>query len=288
MSLPTGWLQAIICSVLLLCGTAAADTTSSQTEPPALMLANNYHSGIALQDYWVSEKLDGVRAYWNGEQLISRGGHVYPAPNWFTQDFPSQPLDGELWMGRGRFEDVSGAVRRQTPDVQQWQKIRFMVFDLPTHKGDFTHRLAAMQTLLAKISSPYIRLVSQQKFNTDIELMQHLDRLIAVGAEGLMLHLGSAPYRANRSDDLLKLKRYYDAEATVLKHLPGKGKYQGMMGALLVEMANGKQFRLGSGFSDAQRRQPPALGSVVTYKYYGFTNSGLPRFASFMRSRRPH
>lgn len=288
------WPQRFLLGLLLSLSTAiAADTNSnhaipSNTDSPPLMLANSYHSAIDLDDYWVSEKLDGVRAYWNGHHLISRGGQVFTAPSWFTQDFPDQPLDGELWMGRSRFAEVSGAVRRQTPNPQQWRQIHFMVFDLPAHKGDFNHRLAAMQTLFAKTSSPYIQLVKQQKMATKAQLMTHLDTLIAQGAEGLMLHLGSAPYRAKRSDDLLKLKRYQDAEATVVKHLPGKGKYRGMMGALLVEMPNGRQFKLGSGFSDDQRRQPPAPGTTVTYKYYGLTNSGLPRFASFMRIRRGH
>jgi len=250
---------------------------------PALMLANRYHDGIAISDYWVSEKLDGVRAYWEGERFISRQGNEYHAPEWFTKGFPSVPLDGELWMGRGTFEALSGAVRKEIPDDKQWQRIRFMVFDLPAAGKTFDHRLMQLRTLLTKLSSPYIQLVAQEKLPSREALMARLDQVISEGGEGLMLHLGRAPYRATRSDDLLKLKRYQDDEAVVVSHLPGKGKYAGMMGALLVEMPNGLRFKIGTGFSDEQRHNPPAIGRVITYKYVGKTSKGIPRFASFLR-----
>lgn len=252
---------------------------------PALMLANRYHDGIVISDYWVSEKLDGVRAYWDGERFISRQGNEYHAPEWFTKGFPAVPLDGELWMGRGTFETLSGAVRKEVPDDEQWQRIRFKVFDLPAGGRDFDHRLTLLRALFANLSSPYIQLVAQEKLPDRETLMARLDRVINEGGEGLMLHLGRAPYRATRSDDLLKLKRYQDDEAVVVSHLPGKGKYTGMMGALLVEMPNGRRFKIGTGFSDEQRRSPPAIGSVITYKYVGKTSNGIPRFASFLREK---
>ena len=134
-------------------------------------------------------------------------------------------------------------------------------------------------------SSPYLSLVEQRKFRDERDLMKHLDDVVDAGGEGLMLHLGSAQYRANRSDDLLKLKRYQDAEATVIEHLPGKGKYKGMLGSLMVETPDGKRFKIGSGFSDIQRQTPPAIGTTISYKYYGLTGNGTPRFASFLRIR---
>lgn len=100
-----------------------------------------------------------------------------------------------------------------------------------------------------------------------------------------MLHRGDAPYAARRSDDLLKLKPYEDAEARVLAHLPGRGKYAGLLGALLVERPDGLQFRLGGGFPDARRRKPPPVGSWVTCRYNGLTEDGVPRFARFLRVR---
>ncbi|MFT6163648.1 MAG: DNA ligase-1 [Zhongshania aliphaticivorans] len=282
-------LTQVIFGLLALCSInlVHADTSlpAQTTQKPALMLAKPYRSDIELKHYWISEKLDGVRAYWDGTQLISRQGNRFSAPDWFTQGFPKQVLDGELWMGRNRFAEVSGAVRRQIPDPAQWQKIRFMVFDSPGETGDFDHRLQALRVLFAQLNSPSIALIEQYKIDDETALMQALDQVIANGGEGLMLHLGSAPYRGIRSDDLLKLKRFSDAEAVVIGHIPGKGKFSGMLGAVLVKMPDGREFKIGSGFSDEQRRHPPAIGSTISYKYQGTTASGLPRFASFFRAR---
>ncbi len=283
-------LTQVIFGLLALCSInlVHADTSlpAQTTQKPALMLAKPYRSDIELKHYWISEKLDGVRAYWDGTQLISRQGNRFSAPDWFTQGFPKQVLDGELWMGRNRFAEVSGAVRRQIPDPAQWQKIRFMVFDSPGETGDFDHRLQALRVLFAQLNSPSIALIEQYKIDDETALMQALDQVIANGGEGLMLHLGSAPYRGIRSDDLLKLKRFSDAEAVVIGHIPGKGKFSGMLGAVLVKMPDGREFKIGSGFSDEQRRHPPAIGSTISYKYQGTTASGLPRFASFFRARK--
>lgn len=266
-------------------GTLTTAALADSTSKPALILAKRYHSDISLADYWVSEKLDGVRAYWDGQTLISRQGNVYHAPSWFIADFSSTPLDGELWMGRGRFDELSGAVRKQTPDNSQWQEIRFMAFDLPAAEGSFDFRLIQLKRLIDQNNSPYLVLVEQQKFTNEIALLAYLDEVIALGGEGLMLHLASAPYRAKRSDDLLKLKRYQDAEATVIGHVPGKGKYEGMLGALLVETEGGLRLKIGSGLSDGQRKAPPPIGSTITYKYFGLSSKGKPRFASFLRIR---
>ncbi|MBP6294722.1 MAG: DNA ligase, partial [Hydromonas sp.] len=238
---------------------------------PKLMLANSYHEDINVTDYWVSEKLDGVRAYWNGTQLISRQGNVFAAPDWFTADFPKIPLDGELWMGRGTFETLSGAVRKTTPVDSEWRAIRLMVFDMPEQAGDFNQRLETLRRMFAQKHSPYITLVAQEKLPSQKALMARLDEVVNAGGEGLMLHLGSAPYRGVRSDDLLKLKRFEDAEATVLAHIAGTGKYQGAMGALLVQTSAGVQFKIGTGFSDAQRKNPPPIGSDITYRYRSIT-----------------
>lgn len=259
-------------------------------KPPELTLANVYQKGMPLEGYWVSEKLDGVRAYWTGEQFLSRGGQEYRAPGWFTKKFPAHPLDGELWMGRGRFAELSGAVRQLVPDDDDWRRIRFMVFDLPDHGATFDQRLARLRVLIEKIGSPYMALVDQQRASTHEKLMERLEHVVDVGGEGLMLRLGASEYRSGRSNDLLKVKQYQDAEAVVVQHLPGKGKYEGSMGSLLVELENGRQFRIGSGFSDSERASPPEPGTTITFKYYGFTSTGLPRFASFLRIRsdEPH
>ena len=253
--------------------------------PPALMLAGVYRPGMPLAGYWVSEKYDGVRGYWDGSRLWTRGGEAVLAPAWFTAGFPAVPLDGELWAGRGRFEQAASTVRSQRADDSAWRAIRFMVFDLPAQPGDFDARLHALRQLLPMPALPWLVAAPQWRASTDADLQLQLQATLRDGGEGLMLHRGGALYRAERSDDLLKVKAYDDAEARVVGHLPGKGRHQGRMGALVVEMPDGRRFKLGGGFTDAQRDAPPPVGTLVTYRYNGTTRNGLPRFARFVRVR---
>jgi DNA ligase-1 len=250
---------------------------------PALALAEVYAPGADLAAYLVSEKLDGVRAYWDGARLLTRGGHTINAPDWFTAGLPPMPLDGELWLGRGRFAEVSGAVRRQAPEPDTWRSMRYMLFDLPGAGGGFETRLKLLERLSAGLDNPHVGLVAQNRVADHDALMTRLERVAAAGGEGLMLHRRDAPYRPGRSDDLLKVKPYLEAEARVIDHLPGRGKYQGMLGSLLVELPAGRRFRVGTGFTDAERQAPPPIGSLITFKYFGLTRTGLPRFASFLR-----
>ena len=260
-------------------------STAAAVEPPPLLLAKTYTERIVVRDYWVSEKLDGVRAYWDGRRLLSRRGHVFPAPAWFTAGFPSHPLDGELWLRRGAFEATLGAVRKQRPDEAEWRQLSYQVFELPGAAGSFSQRLARLEHIIARVDSPYLQLIAQQRFENEADLHRKLDEVVAGGGEGLMLHRADSLYQTGRSDALLKLKTYRDAEAVVIAHLPGKGRNLGRLGALLVEMPDGKRFRIGSGFSDRERDQPPPVGTRVTYKYYGLSSRGIPRFASFLRVR---
>lgn len=249
------------------------------------MLATPWRAGIEVSSYWVSEKLDGVRARWDGQALWTRAGHRIAAPPWFTRGWPPQPLDGELWAGRDRFEQASATVRRQLADAAAWHQLRFMVFDLPAHPGPFEQRLAKLRALLIPSPAPTLALIEQRRYADEAALRQRLQTVVAGGGEGLMLHHRDNRYRAGRSEGLIKLKPWEDAEARVVAHLPGKGKYAGLLGALLVERPDGTRFRLGSGFTDAERAAPPALGSQVTYRYNGLTARGLPRFARFLRVR---
>lgn len=254
-------------------------------EPPALMLARVYRAGRSVDGFWVSEKLDGVRARWDGARLVSRGGEVIMAPPWFTAGWPADPLDGELWIARGRFEDTLSAVRPLVPDDAAWRAVRFMVFDMPAHGGRFTERLEAIAAAVARVDRPWLQAVAQFRVPDEASLMARLAAVERAGGEGLMLHHGDARYEARRSDDLLKLKSHDDAEARVVGHVPGRGRLQGRMGALWLETPEGRRFKLGTGFTDARRADPPPLGALVTYRFRGLTERGLPRFASFVRVR---
>lgn len=261
----------------------AEDDVKSNRAP--VMLANVYHSGIDLNAYWVSEKYDGVRGYWDGKRLLTRGGEVVSPPAWFIAGWPNIAMDGELWAGRGGFAEAVSTVRRQTPDDAAWRKMRFMVFDLPSHEGTFDQRLPILKLTIAAINLPWVQAVKQSKVENHRSLQKILNSITKEGGEGLMLHRGASLYRAERNNDLLKVKLYEDTEARVIGYIPGKGKHAGRLGALLVEMPNGQRFKLGTGFSDAQRAQPPSLGSLVTYRFRGVNDSGIPRFASFLRVR---
>jgi DNA ligase 1 len=271
----SGWL--IMLGLLISPGLTATSTAAP------VMLANVYHAGVSLSDYWVSEKYDGVRGYWDGEKLLTRHGVPINAPAWFTAGWPKTPMDGELWAGREQFEIASATVRATSPDDAAWHRMRFMVFDVPAQPGPFTDRLPVLNRLVAKLDVPWVQAVHQYKVADQAQLQAHLDEVVKQGGEGLALHRGSSLYRAGRTGDLVKFKPYEDAEARVVAYVPGNGKYAGVLGALLVEMPDGTRFRIGTGFSDEQRRHPPPVGSVVTYRYQGMTTGGKPRFARFMR-----
>ena len=232
----------------------------------------------------VSEKLDGVRAQWDGKQLLSRNGKAFAAPQWFVAGYPETRLDGELWGGRGLFEQTSGIVRRAKPH-EGWRDIRFMVFDAPDLEGDFMSRLRSLQVLIEAVNNAYLQWLSHDPIENRAGLLKQLDQIVADGGEGLMLRRKDSPYRNGRSDDLIKLKLFEDDEAVVIMHHAGKGKYAAMMGSITVERADGRRFKIGTGFSDQERRNPPPPGATVTYRYQGLTNSGLPRFPVFHRIR---
>lgn len=255
---------------------------------PALQLATIYHEDINIEEYWISEKLDGVRAYWNGKNLISKQGNIYHAPQWFIAEFPNTPLDGELWIDRQKFEQVSSTTRKHKGITEEWQKVSFMIFDLPRSPENFTRRIEKMKRLVEGSDSLYLKMVEQQKVSNNTELQLLLAQVLDLGGEGLMLHHQDAIYQAKRSKDLMKLKSYQDAEAMVKQHIPGKGRNTGRLGALLVETPEGIQFKIGTGFSDQERLNPPPIGAVITYKYVGKTKNDVPRFASFMRIRKDY
>lgn len=267
--------------VLMLSSMVTAALHAPAAEPLPLLLAQTETGQADVALYLVSEKYDGVRAYWDGSTLRTRNGNPINAPRWFIENFPVRALDGELWIGRGQFERVSGTVRRQTPDEAGWRQVRYMVFESPQASGTFRQRAQALHELLAETGVPWLQAVAQVEVGSRKALTQKFSDIVKAGGEGLMLHRADAPYTTGRSDVLLKMKPWKDAEATVITHQPGHGKYAGMLGALRVRTADGVEFLLGTGLSEANRRSPPPIGTIITYRYRELTSRGLPRFASF-------
>lgn len=270
----------ILVSTLFVCNSAAAASA------PPLLLANELGPDVDPAKYLVSEKFDGARALWDGTTLRFRSGRPVHAPAWFIAKLPAnQPLDGELWLGRGRFDALSGIVRKTEPQDAEWRQLKYMIFELPDAPGTFAERAQKIRDVVGQAHWPQLIAVEQFRVADRAALKRKLDQIVRAGGEGLMLHRADAPYVTGRSDVLLKLKPLQDTEAVVVEHVPGKGKYQGMLGALRVQMPDGKKFLIGTGFSDEVRRKPPPVGGTVTYTYRGFSNTGLPRFASYLRVR---
>jgi DNA ligase-1 len=250
----------------------------------ALQLPVLYSDAVDPAGCLVSEKYDGVRGHWDGATLRFRSGRAVPAPAWFSAQLPrATPLDGELWLARGRFDDLSGVVRKTVPVDADWRALRYMVFELPGASGPFAERAQRIRELVAHTAWPQLVAVEQSGVASREALRQRLADVVAQGGEGLVLHRADALFRGGRSDALMKLKPELDTEAVVVAHHAGQGRFEGQLGALEVRTPEGRRFLIGTGFSDAQRRDPPPVGSSVTYRYRDLTATGLPRFASFLR-----
>jgi DNA ligase-1 len=256
----------------------------AEEEASTVLLAERWDGVQDPTGWWMSEKLDGVRAYWNGQGFVSRLGNAYLAPDWFVLGLPEIPLDGELWAGRRQFQRAVSIVRRQDRS-DDWKEITFVVFDAPAVEAPFEGRLEACRAALGSRRPLYARLHEHQLCGGIEALRKELARIEALGGEGLMLRKPASRYVAGRSTTLLKVKTFRDAEARVIEHLPGEGRHRGRLGALLVERPGGTRFSVGTGFSDAERASPPPVGSVITYRYQELSEAGVPRFPSYVGVR---
>lgn len=263
---------------------AKAAGKKAEAEPPPVLLAHTWENDVDLAGWWMSEKLDGVRAYWDGRRFLSRLGNEYIAPEWFVAGLPSTPLDGELWVGRKQFQRCVSIVRRQEAH-DEWREVRYLIFDAPAHDGPFEDRLQHIQDTLARHKPAYAQYHMHEVCKGTEHMRGELRRVEALGGEGLMMRRPRSRYEVGRSHTLLKVKSFHDAEARVIGHQAGTGKHKGRLGALLVEMPDGTQFAVGTGLSDAERGSPPPLGSIITYRYQELSDGGVPRFPSYVGIR---
>lgn len=277
----------------LRCGAAAAapprakkvaEGEEGQSKEPPILLAEAWDGVVDVEGWWISEKLDGVRAYWDGKQFLSRQGNQYLAPEWFTAGLPKEPLDGELWLDRKAFQRTVSIVRRQDKN-EQWRQIRYVVFDAPSISDPFEKRISYLGEFIRELNHEFVTALDQTQCRGISHLKEELQRVEALGGEGLMLRQPSSKYVAGRSSTLLKVKTFHDAEAEVIGHQPGAGRHKGRLGALQVRLADGTEFSVGTGFSDAQRNTPPGVGSVITFRYQELSDAGVPRFPSYVGLR---
>lgn len=245
-----------------------------------VLLAKNW-SGCDPFGWWMSEKLDGVRAVWDCRSLSTRTGQAIHAPQWFIDALPkSEPLDGELWIGRGQFQRTVGVVRSHGAG-DAWRQIRYAAFDAPMALGGFEDRQAALREAIG--SGGVVFALPQLRCDGQAAMLEELARVQQLGGEGLMLREPGSVYERKRSGTLLKVKTFHDAEATVTGYEAGTGRNFSTIGALVAQLQDGTEFRISSGLSDAVRRSPPRVGAMITFRYQEFTDAGVPRFPSFLR-----
>jgi DNA ligase-1 len=255
-----------------------------ESKEPPLLLAESWDFLADPANWWISEKLDGVRAYWDGKQFLSRQGNIFHAPAWFVEGLPDVPLDGELWLKRKSFQRAVSIVRRQDKS-DHWKEISYVVFDAPRLEKGFEARLEFVREIIDTNHPKYVQAHEHALCRGIDHLKEELARVTALGGEGLMLRKPGSKYESGRSSTLLKVKQFHDAEARVLGHQEGAGRHKGRLGALLVELADGTKFSVGTGFSDAERGAPPAVGSLITFRYQELSEAGVPRFPSFVGIR---
>lgn len=264
-----------------------------------------------IKEFLVSEKLDGVRAIWNGKELKTRNGNIINAPKCFTNNFPNFSLDGELWSKRNDFSNISSIVKKLDSACESWKEIKYYVFDVPPKDNQncnnlenklcfLEHRLQILQDYL-KNKNTTIRIIKQEKLDSIKSLESKLQQITRQNGEGLVIRKNFAPYESGRSNNAFKLKMTQDSECKVKGYTKGKGKFEGKMGAIICTQSlesfnpiihplmtkdNKKEmieFKIGSGFNDKMRENPPKIDSIITYKFQGFSKNGLPKFPVFLR-----
>ena len=250
-------------------------------KPMDIMRARDY-AGQDIKGWYIGEKLDGVRGRWNGERIVSRTGKEIAAPTWFTDELPAGVvLDGELFVGRGQFQQTLSYVRKNVPIDSEWAKVSFSVFDLLGQGGiESRFRVAA-----DSIKGSSVACMIQHGICQDREDMQRFfNEIISVGGEGIVLRKPGSLYRNGKCNDILRYKERLFDEAVIESYQPGAGKFTGMVGALLCRW-EGREIKLGTGLTDAVRNNPPALGAPVTFAYKSLTQGGAPREPAYIVDR---
>ena len=251
-----------------------------------------------VSGWLASEKLDGVRAYWDGENLLSRQGKKLNAPQSFTKNFPKFALDGELYAKELKFEEIQASVMDKFPDEKAWSRLKFHIFDVPEASGGLPRRLEVLAKFLKNEPNDNLIIIKQIKMRDNAQFLKFAESIIAKGSEGAVVREPNAPYERKRSKNALKFKKFKDAECEVIAINKGSGKYANLAGSLTCKALGGKNdkeragepkegtiFKIGSGLSDKNRQEPPKIGSVITYKFQNLTSNGKPRFPIFLRVR---
>ena len=234
-----------------------------------------------IKNWLMSEKLDGIRAYWNGKELLTKNGNKIYAPKNFTKNFPDFELDGELWSKRDDFENIQSIVLDKTPS-SKWSEITYNIFEAPNSKGNFPQRLKKAQDWFLIHSNNKVKIIKQIRCKNQTMLNEFLEEILLKKGEGVIIKNPNLPYISKRNSNSLKVKKFYDMEGLII----GINYNDKIMKSLVIKLENGITFNLGNGFSKKSRENPPKIGEIVTFKYYDLTKNGKPKFASFLRIRK--
>lgn len=235
------------------------------------------------QSFVYSEKLDGVRAFWDGKNLYSKGGKLLTPPSFFTQNFPPFAIEGELWSKRGDFENIV-SILKSTKKKEKWRELKFYIFEVPNQQGGILKRLEVLEAYLASQPAPFISIIPQLPLNTLQALQDALSAITQAGGEGVVVREKDAPYYTGRNKKAMKLKLYEDRECKITSYVQGKGKFENLVGSIIC-LDGDVEFKIGSGMSENFRKNPPKVGTIITYKYFGLNKNKLPKFPVFLRIR---
>ncbi|WP_228712152.1 DNA ligase [Halarcobacter ebronensis] len=242
-----------------------------------------YKNNENINTWVMSEKLDGIRAYWDGKQFLTRKGKVIYVPKWFIKNFPNFELDGELYTKRDDFENIQSIVLDKNPS-KKWEEITYNIFEIPNAKGDFYKRLEKAKNWFEKNPNEKVKIIEQKKVKNEENLNSFFNEIVLNKGEGVIVKDPSKEYQAGRTPFVLKMKNAQDMEGEVIDiNISEKTK---VLKSLVIKLENGITFNLGGGFTKEQRENPPKIGEIVTFKYFGFTKNGKPKFASFLHIRK--
>lgn len=262
-------------SIIIILSFLISNLFSLELEKPAIYKNQN------IAGWYMSEKLDGIRAYWNTKELLTKNGKKIYTPRGFTDNFPAFELDGELWTKRDNFENIQSIVLDKVPS-KNWEQITYNIFEAPNSKGNFQQRLKKVNDWFAKNKNQSVKIINQIICKDKNHLNSFLEEIVILKGEGVIIKNQNLSYINKRSKNSLKVKKFYDMEGVVTRITYNNE----VMKSLVLKLENGTTFNLGGGFTQQQRKHHPNVGDMITFKYYNFTKYGKPKFASFLRVRK--
>lgn len=263
-------------------------------QPISVMLAKTWKGKRDPKGWHMSEKLDGMRAYWTGKRMLTRNGNPIHLPTWLEQILPRTVLDGELWLGPGRLREVVSVARKSSARDPRWGQVRYMVFDAPEAPGGCEQRFTALRKIVKTACDKWkgqgpcpVVFVEQTVCRSRAQLTKFHHQIVKRGGEGAMLRAPQSPYTRSRTADLLKVITRERAEARITGHAQGTGRNKGRLGsyeAAFLDTDVG--FKVGTGLTDDDRYNPLSIGTIITIEFKGRNaDSGKPREPAYIGPR---